>query len=48
MAEEDVPLKGLSTFTENTELKGSERHLEEKQAAESSQKADKKHSSIFY
>lgn len=47
MAEEDVPLKGLSTFTENTELKGSERHLEEKQAAESSQKADK-HSSIFY
>lgn len=36
-----VPVKGLWTFTENTELKGSEHHLEEKQASESAQKGFK-------
>lgn len=33
-----VPVKGSCTFTENTELKGSEQHLEEKQTTECSQK----------
>lgn len=42
-----MPVKGLSTFTENAELKGSEHHLEEEQATESSQKGSKIHFSLW-
>lgn len=38
-----MPVKGLCTFTENTALKGSEDHPEEKQATENSKKGSKKH-----
>lgn len=43
-----VPIKGLCTFTENTELKGSEDHLEGKiKVTESTLKVSEKHFQIF-
>lgn len=43
-----LPVKSLCTFTENTELKGSVHHPEEKQATESSQKGSEIHFSILF
>lgn len=42
-----MPIKCLCTFTENTELGGSEDHLERKQVTGSTQKASEKHFQIF-